>query len=112
MKCTHAKTQQVLAQQVEQACTLRTRLLGLMGRKALAAGNALLLDPCPQVHTCFMRFSIDVVFLDKHNRTVAVVENLTPWRMSRFYASARRTLELPGGSLLGRVQVGDELIFN
>jgi len=112
MNCIHAKTGTVLAQHVELADAFLARLKGLMGRKHLAAGAALLLEPCPQIHTCFMRFSIDVIFLDAHNRVVAVVENIKPWRMSQFYPSARRTLELPGGSLQGRVQPGDELVFN
>lgn len=112
MNCIHAKTGTVLAQHVELADTFFARLKGLMGRKCLAAHTALLLEPCPQIHTCFMRFKIDVVFLDAHNRVVAAVENMAPWRMSKFYPSARRTLELPGGTLQGRVQAGDELIFN
>lgn len=112
MKCSVKRTGEVLAQQVEEAKTFWARLKGLMFRASLMTDNALLLDPCPQIHTCFMRFNIDVVFLDKENRVVAVLENLKPWRMSKFYRASRRTLELPGGCLQGRVQVGDELIFN
>lgn len=112
MKCSIKRTGVVLAGQVEEAKTFWARLKGLMFRASLTSGNALLLDPCPQIHTCFMRFNIDVVFLDKKNQVVAVLENLRPWRMSKFYRNSRRTLELPGGCLQGRVQVGDELIFN
>ena len=112
MKCIHVKTGTVLAAQVELARTFGARLLGLMGRKNLVPGAALLLEPCPQIHTCFMRFNIDVIFLDAHNRVVAVAENLKPWRVSRFYSSARRTLELPAGTLKGQVHPGDELIFS
>lgn len=112
MKCILAKTNQVLAAPVEVADTFWTRLCGLMFRKTFAAQAGLLLDPCPQIHTCFMRFAIDVIFLDKQNRVVAVLENLKPWRMSKLYPAARRTLELPAGTLQGRVQAGDELIFN
>ena len=112
MKCTVKRTGEMLAAQVENAKTFGARLKGLMFRASLAPKQALLLDPCPQIHTCFMRFNIDVVFLDKENRVVAVLENLKPWRMSQFYTQARRTLELPGGCLQNRVQAGDELIFN
>ena len=112
MNCIHVPTRRILAQHVEKADTFLTRLWGLMGRKELVDQAALLLDPCPQIHTCFMRFNIDVLFLDGQDRVVAVVENMKPWRMSKFYALARRTLELPGGSLRGLVQVGDELLFN
>lgn len=112
MKCSVKRTGVVLAEQVEEAKTFWTRLKGLMFRVSLAKGKALLLDPCPQIHTCFMRFNIDVIFLDKQNHVVAVLENLKPWRMSKFYRNSRRTLELPGGCLQGCVQMGDELIFN
>ncbi|MBP5403612.1 MAG: DUF192 domain-containing protein [Elusimicrobiaceae bacterium] len=112
MKCIHAPTGVELASQVETAYSFWSRLKGLMGRKQLAVGEGLLLEPCPQVHTCFMYFAIDVIFLSKDNRVVAVAEDLKPWRMSSFYPSARRTLELPSGTLKGKIQIGDELIFN
>ncbi|MBR2082028.1 MAG: DUF192 domain-containing protein [Elusimicrobiaceae bacterium] len=112
MKCIHAKTGRVLAEDVEIANTFWKRLKGLMLRSQLPVGRALLLDPCPQIHTCFMRFAIDVVFLDASNRVVAVLENLKPWRMSKFYTSSRRTLELPGGTLQNCICAGDELSFN
>lgn len=111
MKCTLIDGN-VIAAQVEQAFTFWSRLKGLMFRAGLSAQSALLLEPCPQIHTCFMRFNIDVIFLDAQNYVVEVVEDLKPWRMSKFYAKARRTLELPGGSLKGRVHKGDKLIFN
>lgn len=112
MKCTLKHTGEEIASQVELARTFWARLKGLMFRRELAAGRALLLEPCPQIHTCFMRFAIDVVFLDAQNRVVDVVENIKPWRMSKFYRSARRTLELPGGTLQGKIRPGDELILN
>ena len=111
MKCTHLATGRELAGHVEQARTFGARLRGLLGRSRLAPHTALLLEPCPQVHTWFMRFAIDVVFLDKHNRVVAVAEHLVPWRVSKLYPTARRTLELPADTLQGHVHAGDELIF-
>lgn len=112
MRCTVARTGIIIAEQVELAQSFCARLKGLMFRKELQPKTGLLLDPCPQIHTCFMRFNIDVVFLDAQNRVLATIENLKPWRMSRFYRQARRTLELPGGSIQGEIQVGEELIFN
>ena len=111
MKCT-LQTGSEIAHQVEQANTFWARLKGLMFRRKLAVQTGLLLDPCPQIHTCFMRFNIDVIFVDKNNRVIAVMEHLKPWRMTKFYTCARRVLELPEGTLQGRVHIGDELIFN
>jgi uncharacterized protein len=73
-----------------------SRLRGLMGRRALAPGEGLLLKPTPSIHTCFMRFAIDAVFLDAELRVLAVAPELRPWR----FAGRRRTravLELPEG---------------
>lgn len=73
------------------------------------AGKGLLLDPCPQIHTCFMRFAIDAVFFDKNGRVLYVAEQMKPWRFSRFVRGSRYTLELAGGTLAGRVKSGDEV---
>ena len=112
MTCYNKRTGEKLVARVERAGTFWARLKGLMFRKTLAQDAGLLLDPCPQIHTCFMRFAIDVVFLDRTNRVVAVIENMKPWRMSKFYTKSRRTLEVKAGVLQGRVRVGDELDFN
>ena len=112
MTCYNKRTREKLVEQVEIANTFWARLKGLMFRKTLSQEAGLLLDPCPQIHTCFMRFAIDVVFLDHTNRVIAVLENMKPWRMSKFYRASRRTLEVNGGLLQGRVRVGDELDFN
>lgn len=112
MKCILKRTGETLADDIELANTYFTRLKGLMFRRGLAAGKGLLLDPCPQIHTCFMRFDIDAVFIDKNGVVLYVVEKMKPWRFGRFVRGSRRTLELAGGTLKGRVQKGDELFFN
>jgi uncharacterized membrane protein (UPF0127 family) len=73
-----------------------SRLRGLMGRRALAPGEGLLLRPTPSIHTWFMRFAIDAVFLDSELRVLGVRPELGPWR----FAGRRQTravLELAGG---------------
>lgn len=112
MKCILKRTGETLADDVELADTYFTRLKGLMFRRELAAQKGLLLDPCPQIHTCFMRFDIDAVFVDKNGTVLYVAEKMKPWRFGRFVRGSRRTLELAGGSLNGRVHKGDELIFD
>lgn len=111
MKCVVEKNQLELASSVELAHHLFKRMKGLMFRPHLPNTHALLLEPCPQVHTCFMRFAIDVVFLDKDNVVVGIVENMPPWRISPLFSKARRTLELAGGKLGGRLKKGDKLLF-
>jgi uncharacterized membrane protein (UPF0127 family) len=65
--------------------------------------------PCPMIHTLFMRFPIDVLFLDRDLRVRRVIENLKPWRLSPWVFSAYSCLELPGGKLDGSVSEGDVL---
>lgn len=101
----------VLAQEVESAFSFFSRLKGLMFRPEMAGETALLLRPCPQIHTCFMRFSIDVVFLDKQDVVLYVIENMKPWRLSPIVTRAAQTLELPADTLKGRVKEGQKLIF-
>ena len=111
MQCALRRNGDNIALKLEVADTLWARLRGLMGRKQLPAGEGLLLVPCPQIHTCFMRFNIDVIFCDKTGRVLYVKEKMKPWRLGRFVRGGYYTLELPGGSLAGRVQAGDELLF-
>ena len=111
MKCILARTQEALAQEVEMADTYFTRLKGLMFRKQFAENKVLVLDPCPQIHTCFMRFKLDALFCGDDGTVLHVVENMKPWHFSKFVRGARYTLELTGGTLKGRVQVGDKILF-
>jgi len=111
MKCLLKHTQEVLADEVEVADMFFTRLKGLMFRRGLAEGKALLLDPCPQIHTCFMRFPIDAVFCDKTGKVLYVKENMVPWRFGRFVRGSRYTLEFTAGVLRGRVKEKDEIVL-
>lgn len=74
------------------------RLRGLLGRPPLAAAEALLLTPCASVHTCWMRYSLDVLFLDRRGEVLGWREDLSPWRLS-WCRGAHHTLELRAGGL-------------
>jgi uncharacterized membrane protein (UPF0127 family) len=73
-----------------------TRLRGLLGRSSLSSGEGLLLRPAGSIHTAFMRFAIDAVFLDGTDRVVKVASALRPWRAAGC-RGARSVLELPAG---------------
>jgi uncharacterized membrane protein (UPF0127 family) len=86
-----------------------SRMRGLIGRSGLPAGEGLLLRPAPSIHTAFMRFEIDALFLDRELRVLHVVERLRPWRMAS-KRGARAVLELAAGeSARLDVRVGDRL---
>ncbi len=86
-----------------------TRMRGLLGRAELPAGEGLLLRPAGSIHTHFMRFPIDALFLDRELRVLDVRNTVRPWRMAR-KRGARAVLELHAGEAERRgVKVGDVL---
>ena len=85
------------------------RMRGLLGRSGLAPGEGLLLRPAPSIHTFFMRFPIDVVFLDWDLKVLAVTENVRPFRIAS-HRAARTVLELTAGEVSRlRIEVGQQL---
>lgn len=87
-----------------------TRMKGLLGRKSLPSGEGLLLQPAGSVHTAFMRFPIDAVFLDDDGRVLRVAADLRPWRAAGC-RGARAVLELSSGESERRgVRPGDRLV--
>jgi uncharacterized membrane protein (UPF0127 family) len=85
------------------------RMRGLLGRRGLPAGEGMLLRPAPSIHTAFMRFPIDALFLDRDLRVLEIREQLGPWRVAS-ERRARAVLELAAGeSARCGVQVGDRL---
>ncbi len=74
-----------------------TRLAGLMFRKELSPATGLLLAPCNSVHMCFMRFAIDVVYIDKDFKILKVVKKLKPWIGLSMCTKAWATLEMTAG---------------
>ena len=75
-----------------------SRFLGLMGRRALPGGEGLLLVPGGSIHTLFMRFPIDVVFVAADGAVLRVAPAVRPWRLARAPRGTRLTLELDAGS--------------
>jgi len=102
----------VVASRAEKAETHWARLMGLMGRRSLPEGGALLIKPCSSVQTFFMRFPIDVLFLDGDGQVVKVVPALKPYRVAFGGRGARSALELPAGVAAHcGIAVGDRLVW-
>lgn len=97
----------VVAEQARVAKSMWARFWGLMGRKELPKGHGLLIDPCSSIHMFFMRFPLDVVFLDGEMKAVKVVRGIKPWRMA-MGGGGKKALELNAGAAAG-VEVGDQL---
>jgi uncharacterized protein len=105
----NGRTNGVIAQNVEMADTRATRRRGLLGRDGLDASAALVLLPSFAIHTAFMRFPIDALFVDRDGVVVRRVERLEPWRIAVAWR-AHAVVELAAGALAhADVRVGDRL---
>ena len=84
------------------------RLIGLMLARPLPAGAGLVIVPCSSIHTQFMRFPIDVLYVNKQDEIVGIDRDLRPWRIGRFYKKVHYVVELPAGGA-DVCQVGDRI---
>lgn len=101
----------ILASRAERARSYWARLRGLMFRKDLPSDGGLVIEPNNSVHTFWMRFPIDVVFVDRQDCVVGLVEAMPPHRPFAGARRARRTLELPAGTIARtQTQLGDILV--
>ena len=104
------RTGEVIASRLEVAADSRARRRGLLGRTSLDPGTALVIAPCNGVHTFFMRFTIDVVFVSRDGRVVKICPSLRPWRIG-LAVSAFAALEFAAGTAdQAGIAVGDRLV--
>jgi hypothetical protein len=102
----------LLASRLEVADSGPKRNKGLLGRKGLAPGEGLWIVPCESVHTFFMQFPIDLVYLDRKNKVRKVRGSVPPWRLSACL-TAHSILELPAGIINDtQTECGDSLEFS
>jgi hypothetical protein len=93
----NSRTGSILAVEIEPAFDSKSRNRGLLGRTGLDDGSALILAPCSSIHTFFMRFAIDVLFVKKDGRVVKMYPALPAWRLA-FALGAFAAIELPAGA--------------
>jgi uncharacterized protein len=101
----------VIATHMEVADSGSRRSKGLLGRARLAPGEGLWIVPCEAVHTFFMQFPIDLIYLDRDKQIKKLRSAVLPWRMSACFF-AHSVLELPAGTIREtQTQPGDTLEF-
>jgi uncharacterized membrane protein (UPF0127 family) len=88
-----------LAARAELAERPLARMKGLLGRQRLDEGEALVIRPCTSIHTFFMRFPIDVLFLDQAGRVLRAIPRMKAWRLTRIYPRAACVAELAAGAI-------------
>jgi uncharacterized membrane protein (UPF0127 family) len=90
-------TGQVVATRLDAAFDAASRKKGLLGRDTMPEGNGLVIAPCGGIHTFFMRFPIDVLFLARDGRVMKLCEAVKPWRLA-LAPTAFCVIELPANS--------------
>jgi len=108
-KITHLSSGQILAHKCKYADSILKRFKGLMFSKKFQDSDGLILRPCNSIHTFFMNFPIDAIFIGKQDDIVAVYRNVRPWRLTPVYFSAKMVLELPSGATPDFAKKGDKL---
>lgn len=102
----------LVIEEVEDASTFFRRFMGLMFRDSMADNHGLLLTPCDEIHTFGMRYAIDTVILDKHNRVIYIDADIAPNKVRKRIKGAKSILELNAGIAESKgIKVGDILIF-
>lgn len=102
----------VVAERVQVARSLWARTRGLMLRPPLPPGTGLLIDPCSSIHSMWMRFPIDVLYLDRDDVVVRIAVAMPPWRIGPLFTGARYVIELPPGMIrASKTSVGDRLAY-
>ena len=99
MKLVNLSNEQVIVNQLKEAYHFFNRLRGLMFTDKLDSGTGLHLKPCRSIHTFFMNYPIDVLYMNEQNIIVAIEESVEPGKVGKLYADASSVVELPAGTV-------------
>lgn len=108
MKVTHIESGREISSKMKYARSFFERTKGLMFISHMKGFDSLLIERCNSVHNCFVKFPIDLIFLNDDFKVIKVIHNFKPWRFTRMYLKATKVLELKLGAANG-VKIGDSL---
>ncbi|HOY09666.1 MAG TPA: DUF192 domain-containing protein [Candidatus Omnitrophota bacterium] len=112
MRITNQTKNTLIADRARLADTIVSRLVGLLSRASLSSQEGLVITECRQIHMLFMRFAIDVIFVNRDNKVVGLVRDIKPFRMSPYFFRAQKAIELPVGVIdSSRTEKGDTLFL-
>src|SRR5690348_4999518 len=101
-----------IADKANKAANFVARGRGLMLAPPLPEGGGLVLDPCGSIHMFFMRYPLDVLFLNKEGQVVFMYRGIKPWRVGRVVRGAKMAVELPVGTIdRSNTELGDKVTF-
>ncbi|MGE0267828.1 MAG: DUF192 domain-containing protein [Candidatus Omnitrophota bacterium] len=102
----------VIANKAKIADTFLSRMIGLLKHEQLLNNEALVITRCNSIHMFFMKFAIDVIFVNNSKKVVGLIKNIKPNQMSRIYWNASVAIELPVGAIsISKSELGDKIIF-
>jgi len=107
MKLLNKSKNTIISENLYIADSFLKRLLGLIPKKNIQNDECLLITNCPMIHTCFMNFPIDVVFLDKEFKAIAIERKIMPWHFSRYYVGAFYAIEFSSDFVKDKIEVGE-----
>ena len=108
-KLINERTGEVILEDLQTADTFYSRFRGLMGRPSIPENMGLMIKPCNSVHCFFMKFPIDVIFLDKEDRVVHISENMRPRSISPIVKQAKYVIEANSITLSSNIVIGDKV---
>ena len=100
----------LIAERAQLADTVMSRLVGLLNRSSLSPQEGLVITECRSIHMFFMRFAIDVIFVNRGNTVLGLVRNIKPFQLSPYFIRAHKAIELPVGVIdSSKTEKGDVL---
>ena len=112
MRIIHGNTGIVLGRNVSEATSFWKRLRGYMFYPTPPpAFDGLYFPGCKVVHNSFVRFALDVIFVDKNSSVVKILRGFQPWKFSSIYFNAAHAIEFPAGTVPDSVSPGDKLVL-
>ncbi|MEW5894861.1 MAG: DUF192 domain-containing protein [Candidatus Omnitrophota bacterium] len=113
MRIINQTRQTILAGTATVADTAFSRLKGLLGRESIGADEALIITQCRSIHMFFMKFAIDVIFVDRKHKVIGLVENIRPFQMSPYFWRTSYVIELPPEKIRKTgTRTGDVLVLD
>lgn len=110
MKIFDTTSNTIIAHNARLADTVISRMVGLLNRRSLCEGEALVITRCNSIHMFFMRFAIDVVFVGRTNNVVGLIKKIQPFRLSPIFWKAVYAIELPAGTIEDKnILIGDRI---
>ncbi len=112
MRIVNQTQKRVLAEKAILADTTASRFIGLLRHVVLPVGEGLVITQCHSIHMFFMKFAIDVIFVNRNKIVVGLVRDIKPFQMSRYYWRADCAIELPAGQIeTTKTALGDKIIW-